>query len=99
MTRLRDTDFVARYGGEEFVLLFPETSPKDAKAVMDKLRAHISALPFHFGSEPVTITYSAGLAAFSAGDTEDLVFERADRALYVVKDAGRNCVRIGQPAV
>ncbi|MBQ0833344.1 GGDEF domain-containing protein [Marinobacter sp.] len=99
MTRLRDTDFVARYGGEEFVLLFPETSPKDAKAVMDKLRAHISALPFHFGSEPVTITYSAGLAAFSPGDTEDLVFERADRALYVVKDAGRNCVRIGQPAV
>ncbi|OHY81328.1 GGDEF domain-containing protein [Marinobacter sp. AC-23] len=99
MTRLRNTDFVARYGGEEFVLLFPETSPEDAKAVMDKLRTHISALPFHFGGEPVTITYSAGLAAFTPGDTEELVFERADRALYVAKDAGRNCVRIGQPAV
>lgn len=97
MGRLRTTDFVARFGGEEFVLLFPETLPVDAQTVMDKLRSHISALPFHFGGEPVTITFSAGLAAFAPGDTEESVFERADRALYVAKDSGRNCIRISEP--
>lgn len=96
--RLRTTDFVARFGGEEFVLLFPETRSADAQDVMDKLRSHICALPFHFSGEPVTITFSAGLAAFVPGDTEESVFERSDRALYMAKDEGRNCVKISQPA-
>ncbi|MGO1500485.1 MAG: GGDEF domain-containing protein [Marinobacter sp.] len=96
-TRLRTTDFVARFGGEEFVLLFPVTLPADAQIVMDKLRAHVSALPFHFGADRVTITFSAGLAAFVPGDTEESVFERADRALYVAKDMGRNCIKVSQP--
>lgn len=95
--RLRSTDFVARFGGEEFVLLFPETQPEEARLVMDSLREHIGALPFHFGGKPVTITFSAGLAGFADGDTEETVFERADRALYLAKDAGRNCVRVGPP--
>lgn len=92
--RLRNTDFIARYGGEEFVLLFPETSPEDAQAVMDKLRHHISNLPFHFSGEPVMVTFSVGLAGFAPGDSEDSVFERSDRALYLAKDCGRNCVQI-----
>ncbi|MDO6443530.1 MULTISPECIES: GGDEF domain-containing protein [unclassified Marinobacter] len=93
--RLRNTDFAARFGGEEFVLLFPETRADDALMVMEKLRDHISALPFHFGGSPVTITFSAGLTAFKPDDTEETVFDRADRALYTAKDAGRNCVRVG----
>lgn len=90
-TRLRSTDFVARYGGEEFVLLLPETTPEKAYEVIDQLREHVATLPFHFGGQPVNITFSAGLTAFRDGDTEDSVFDRADRALYQAKDAGRNC--------
>jgi len=90
--RLRNTDFIARFGGEEFVVLLPETSAKDACTVMDKLRSHISSLPFHFRGEPVTVTFSAGLAEFMPGDSEESVFERADRALYQAKDAGRDSV-------
>jgi diguanylate cyclase len=93
-SQLRNTDFAARFGGEEFTLLFPETRPDDALVVMDKLRAHISALPFHFEGNRVTITFSAGLAAFAPDDTEETVFERADRALYSAKDGGRNCVKV-----
>jgi diguanylate cyclase len=92
--RLRTTDFVARFGGEEFVVLFPETEPADAQAVIDKLRAHVSKLPFHFRGEPVTVSFSAGLAGFIEGDTEESVFDRADRALYKAKDAGRDRVII-----
>ena len=91
---LRTTDYVARYGGEEFVLLFPETGPDAALVAMEKLRERISKLPFHFSGEPVTVTFSAGLAAFKRGDSEEAVFERADRALYLAKDAGRNCINI-----
>lgn len=92
--RLRSTDFVARYGGEEFVLLLPETRPEDAQLAMDNIREHVSKLPFHFSGNPVTITFSAGLAAFTSEDSEDSVFERADKAVYLAKMAGRNCVRI-----
>ncbi len=93
--RLRTTDFVARFGGEEFVVLFPETEPADARVVVDKLREHVRKLPFHFRGEPVSVTFSAGLAGFIAGDTEESVFDRADRALYQAKDAGRDQVMIG----
>jgi len=93
--RLRKTDFVARFGGEEFALLFPETPPENAQAVLEKLRAHVSALPFHFGGEPVTVTFSGGVAGFGPNDTEETVFDRADKALYLAKDSGRNCIRIG----
>lgn len=97
--RLRTTDFVARFGGEEFVVLFPETEPVDARTVVDKLREHVGKLPFHFRGEPVTVTFSAGLAGFVAGDTEESVFDRADRALYQAKDAGRDRVIIGNSVI
>ncbi|WP_303290280.1 GGDEF domain-containing protein [Marinobacter sp. SS5-14b] len=90
-SRLRTTDFIARYGGEEFVLLMPETSVEDAVVVIDQLREYVAGLPFHFGGKPVTITFSAGLSELVDGDTEDTVFDRADRALYQAKEAGRNC--------
>lgn len=96
--RLRTTDFVARFGGEEFVVLFPETQPADARSVVDQMREHVGNLPFHFRGEPVTVSFSAGLAGFVAGDTEESVFDRADRALYQAKDAGRDQVMIGESA-
>ena len=55
---------------------------------------HIAALPFHFRGEPVTVTFSAGLAEFDGDDDEDDVFDRADKALYLAKDSGRDQVLI-----
>jgi diguanylate cyclase len=88
--RLRTTDFIARFGGEEFVLLLPETTAEAALSVIDQLRTHIAGLPFHFGGNPVNVTFSAGLTAFQEDDTEETVFDRADRALYEAKANGRN---------
>jgi diguanylate cyclase len=93
--RLRQTDFIARYGGEEFVMLFPETSAEAAKAVLDGLRGHVQALPFHFRGDPVSVTFSAGVACFETNDEPDEVFDRADRFLYQAKKAGRDQVCIG----
>ncbi len=90
--RLRKTDFIARFGGEEFVVLLPETSAEVAKDVLDGLRVHIRELPFHFRGEPVSVTFSAGVAGFEPDDQGDSVFDRADKALYRAKDAGRDQV-------
>ncbi|VAW75381.1 hypothetical protein MNBD_GAMMA15-503 [hydrothermal vent metagenome] len=87
---VRETDFVARYGGEEFVQLITGTSLEECLPVVEKLRAGIESTAFHFRDERVTITASCGLALFQDGDSADQCFERADKALYRAKDAGRN---------
>lgn len=92
--RLRATDFIARFGGEEFAILLPETPSDVAKSVLDGMREHIASLPFHFQGDPVSVTFSAGLAEFVEGDDEDTVFDRADKALYLAKDSGRDRVLI-----
>ncbi len=88
---VRETDFVARYGGEEFAQLMTGSSLEECLPVIEKLRAAIETTGFHFRDERVTITASCGLTDFRDGDTPDQCFERADKALYRAKDAGRNC--------
>lgn len=87
---MRDIDFIARYGGEEFVILMPETSAEDAMQAAEKLRDRIEKSPFHFKQERVPITMSFGVSEFRALESPDVVFDRADKALYQAKDEGRN---------
>ncbi len=90
---IRETDFIARYGGEEFVHLMTGSEIESCVAVADKLRGKVEATGFHFRDEAVTITVSCGLAQFRDGDSSESWFERADKALYQAKQAGRNrCV-------
>ncbi|WP_097462041.1 GGDEF domain-containing protein [Mangrovitalea sediminis] len=90
--RLRTADFVARFGGEEFVILLPETDVDTAFKVIEALREHIGALPFHFRKQHVSITLSAGLVGFAGDAGADQLFEMADKALYSAKQQGRNRV-------
>lgn len=85
--------FVARYGGEEFVVVFQDTSPADAETLSQHLCATVEALAFHASSKPVTITMSGGITRFDRDEEATDAFDRADRALYAAKRAGRNrCV-------
>ena len=93
--RLRKTDFMARFGGEEFVLLIPATPLAGGQQLLETLREAIEACPFHFKGEPVTITLSGGITAFSSGDQVDQAFKRADQALYRAKGSGRNRIELG----
>ena len=90
--QLRETDFVARYGGEEFVILLPETNVKEAVIAMNKLRSVIQQHPFVFEKREFAITMSFGVATFENKDDYNLVFNRADTALYRAKSRGRNQV-------
>ncbi len=96
--RVRKSDFVARYGGEEFAILMANTSLEDADRLTNKLRQAIEQCPFHFKEKQVQITMSFGVAAYQPGDTLELVFDRADKALYSAKEQGRNRVCVAAAA-
>lgn len=89
---LRASDFIARFGGEEFVILMPSTNAQEGVKALEKLRASIRQSPFNFHGKPVTISVSFGVTETQQADTPDLLFGRADRALYQAKEKGRDCV-------
>lgn len=93
-TALRDTDFVARFGGEEFVVLLPGISEDSIQLPLDKLRSVIKGIPFRFKEERISISISLGATLFRSGDRITDAFERADKALYEAKNAGRDRIVI-----
>ncbi|WP_095093205.1 diguanylate cyclase [Pseudomonas sp. Irchel 3A5] len=93
--QLRPTDFIARFGGEEFVILLPATQVTAGLTLLEQLRTAVEQCPFHFKSEPVTITVSTGVTALRPGERSDVALKRADQALYRAKENGRNRVEQG----
>jgi diguanylate cyclase (GGDEF)-like protein len=97
---LRATDLAARVGGEEFVLLFGDTGHDAACAIGEAIRAHIESLniPNPRSATSPWVTASLGIATIVPTQLDDIkeFFVCADRAMYAVKDAGRNGVRAVQ---
>ena len=90
-TELRNTDVLARYGGDEFVALLPETSPDRALEVAERIRKAVAATPIVFEGKSVETSVSIGLASYPEnGRSIDTIQLRADRAMYVAKEQGRN---------
>jgi len=91
---IREVDFLGRYGGEEFVLLLPHIDGDQALIVAEKIRLAIEKITFTYKrNELIKITLSAGVAVICLKDTEDSLIQRADKALYLAKNSGRNLVR------
>jgi len=89
---LRAQDTVARWGGEEFLFLLPDTDLRGAGVVAEKLRAALAsaAIPFEGRDVPVAMTF--GVSVYTKGALIDECIQRADRALYSGKHAGKNRV-------
>jgi diguanylate cyclase (GGDEF)-like protein len=86
----RSADIFARYGGEEFIILTPQTDLKGALAHAERLRKDIEKFTFKTAGH---ITSSFGVAEFNAEtDSIETLLERADKALYLAKENGRNRV-------
>ncbi len=93
--QLRLADLGARLGGEEFAVVLPETSLEGAMHVAERIRQNVEASEVvgleH--SDPVRYTVSIGVATLQSGVSSfDVLLQRADRALYTAKRAGRNRV-------
>ena len=91
----RHGDFACRFGGEEFVLVMPNIGIAIAKERADELHRTINALNIPYGRFNLTTTISMGIAWYPKHGTakEDLL-RAADKAMYVAKNTGRNCIII-----
>ena len=86
---MRGSDCVARFGGEEFVMLMKETRIDAAFAMADAVRAKIADVPFDLVG---TVSASFGVAEWNHVEDARALIARADKALYVAKETGRNKV-------
>ncbi len=91
-TCLREEDTVARLGGDEFVLILPEISNRAAAGILANKLLEVIRPAFMIEGEEVKITLSIGIS-FSPehGDTSKILLKRADEALYLAKNNGRDC--------
>lgn len=92
---LRDQDIIGRFGGEEFILLLPSTTTAQAQNVAERCRLAISQLRFiteH--KQEFVVSASFGISSSLSADEPHLIISQADQALYAVKAAGRNQVRV-----
>ncbi|OGW14626.1 MAG: hypothetical protein A3K09_04390, partial [Nitrospinae bacterium RIFCSPLOWO2_12_FULL_47_7] len=89
---IRSSDAVFRYGGEEFVVLMIKTPPVNAEKLAEKIRERVEKDYFIDKDVKLKVTVSIGLTCLKDGDTEQTLFERADKAMYNSKNKGRNRV-------
>jgi diguanylate cyclase (GGDEF)-like protein len=94
----RAGDTIARIGGEEFAIIMLGADAKEGQAMSEKLRLHISNVPFLYESEKIPITISIGGVTVAPGltDSPHYLINLADNALYRSKNEGRNRVSWGQ---
>jgi diguanylate cyclase (GGDEF)-like protein len=94
---LRRSDIRCRYGGDEFLVILPETGDAGALRVAEWLRTEMEQIQVQ-SPERWSPSISVGVATAQPGEmTATALIDRADRALYEAKAAGRNCVRAAAP--
>ena len=96
LNNLRPMDTAIRYGGEEFVAILPETDADTGLQVAEDLRLMMKDVDIRLadGKPLPHVTVSIGVAAQHQGDKPDDLIERAEAALKVAKDSGRNNVSV-----
>lgn len=97
---LRPYDKVFRYGGEEFLLCMPYTELTSGHDRIRQLNTGLAELAIDIGlKEPIHVTASFGLAPLDPGIPVEKSIDRADKALYMAKASGRNCVQVWDPSM
>ncbi len=89
----RKTDMVFRYGGEEFVVILTETGADKAIVPLERLRKTVEDYDFRYDGEKLKITVSIGVSSNTDFVNPSEMFNDADKALYEVKNTGRNGIK------
>jgi len=89
----RATDIATRFGGEEFVVLMPHTDLEHGLATAERIRGAFASYRIEPMSIPVTASF--GVAELGPSEQAEALIRRADKTLFVAKEAGRNRVVAG----
>ncbi len=89
---IRSNDYFSRYGGEEFVLILQATPMRTAMEVAERIRTTVEGHVFRFENKIIPVTISIGVSTKNSTDTWETIYDRADKALYLSKQSGRNKV-------
>lgn len=95
---IRQIDIAARYGGDEFAVILLNTELNDAVNVAERMVESVSRRPAMWKKQQIPLSISVGLGQYTADITPEDITNRSDKALYIAKQAGKNTVRIFEPA-
>ncbi len=87
---LREYDIAGRYGGEEFAVVASQTTGQDMVTLAERIRQEIEQLDIQDSRACIRVTVSVGVSSLTDGDTLETFWKRADDALYLAKNEGRN---------
>jgi diguanylate cyclase (GGDEF)-like protein len=90
---IRQIDFIGRYGGEELSIVLPETDKQESMYVAERIRAAIESKLLVVYDEGLRVTVSIGVSTYPHdASLAKALIDKADQALYLAKQAGRNKV-------
>jgi len=94
----RTVDVAARYGGEEFCMLLPDTDEVAANLIAERIRQGVEAMNIDYDGQTMSVTLSLGVARYDPDRdlTGKSVLDRADKAMYLSKQNGRNQVTVSR---
>jgi len=94
-TNVRARDRIGRFGGDEFLVVLPETGPKGAAQLAERMRKIVETSVGKELGLRLSVTASMGVASGRANETDpESLLEQADIALYRAKTLGRNRVEV-----
>lgn len=89
---VRKNDFIGRWGGEEFVAILRGVTHLELRTIAEKVCRLVAKSGLMRGEDSIRITISIGATMADYEDSAAALIQRADRALYMSKNNGRNCV-------
>lgn len=91
---LRKEDVMGRLWGEEFAIFLPNAGAGGAIAVAERLRAMVEAHPVVTEQRSIALTVSVGVTLCAGSESAGTALQRADEAMYLAKERGRNRVEM-----
>lgn len=88
----KDIDIVCRWGGEEFLILLANQTYQEALLLGERIRSVIESTPVKFDDRELHVTITIGVAEYETNNTLKASIRKADQALYLGKEQGRNRV-------